>query len=153
MNLNTRGVAAPMIAAIWIGLILGVSFYAASIKFTAAGVSTEQLLAVGKVTFQGFKWIELAAFVLLLVATLNRFTRGVVIWIVVLGLLLFVQKFVVMPVLDTALDRAVAGEAMEEDSLHFIYGAIDCAKIVVLFLLVFMLRAGGDAGQVPDAQT
>ena len=46
--------AASMIAAIWIGLILGVSFFAAPIKFTAIGVSLEQLLAVGKVTFSSF---------------------------------------------------------------------------------------------------
>ena len=39
---------ASMVAAIWIGLILGVSFFAAPIKFTAVGIGLEQLLAVGK---------------------------------------------------------------------------------------------------------
>jgi hypothetical protein len=53
-----------MIAAIWIGLILGVSFFAAPIKFTATDVGREQLLAVGKATFQAFSWLEFRALVL-----------------------------------------------------------------------------------------
>ena len=54
MTLSLRREAAPMTAAIWIDLILGVSFYAAPIKFTANGVSFEHLLLVGQVTFQTF---------------------------------------------------------------------------------------------------
>jgi hypothetical protein len=152
MFLSTRRAAASMIAAIWIGLILGVSFYAASIKFTAPGVGLEQLLAIGQVTFQGFTWIELAAFVLLLLASLSQLTRGVVICMFVLCLLLLVQKLIVLPVLDTALNRTVAGEPMEETSLHFIYGAIDCVKMAVLFLLSLFLRAGDDVRQTPDTK-
>ena len=72
MTLSLRREAASMIAAIWIGLILGVSFYATPIKFTAKGVSFEHLLLVGQVTFQTFTWIEFAAFVLLVVASIGR---------------------------------------------------------------------------------
>jgi len=135
------GEAASIIAAIWIGLILGVSFFAAPIKFTAAGVSLEQLLAVGKVTFQAFSWIELSAFVLLVCASLKNLSKGVVISLAVLCLLLLIQKFGILPGLDTELDQTVAGEAVEETNLHFIYVAIDFVKLGILFFLALILRA------------
>jgi hypothetical protein len=130
--------AASMIAAIWIGLILGVSFFAAPIKFTADGVSLEQLLAVGKVTFQAFSWVELSAFVLLVCASLRNLTRSVVIGISILGILLLIQKFGVLPGLNTELDRTVAGETIEETNLHFIYAAIECVKLAILFFLALI---------------
>ena len=140
MFTRIRKEAASMIAAIWIGLILGVSFYAASIKFTAVGVGREELLAVGQVTFQGFTWIEFAAFVLLVWASLSKLSRDVIIAIGSLALLLFVQKFAVLPSLDNAITQTVAGAPTEEPILHFVYGAIDCVKLVVLFVLASMLR-------------
>ncbi|MEM6821049.1 MAG: hypothetical protein AAF558_03750, partial [Verrucomicrobiota bacterium] len=62
-------------ALIWIGLILGVSFYAAPIKFTAEGVSRESLLLVGQVTFQGFAWIEWVVFLALFLSAFGGFRR------------------------------------------------------------------------------
>jgi hypothetical protein len=150
MFISTRRAAASMIAAIWIGLILGVSFYAASIKFTAPGVGREQLLSIGQVTFQGLTWIELAAFVLLLLTSWSQLTRGVIKSISMLCLLLLVQKVIVQPILDTAINQTIAGESVDTTVLHFIYGGIDCVKLVVLFLLSLLLRAGGDARQTPE---
>lgn len=132
--------AASMIAAIWIGLILGVSFFASPIKFTAAGVDLEQLLAVGKVTFQAFSWVELSAFVLLLCVSLRNLNRGLMIGFFILFLLLVYQKFGVLPGLDTQLDRTVEGDIGDETNLHFIYVAIECVKLAALFALSLMLR-------------
>jgi hypothetical protein len=132
--------AASMIAAIWIGLILGVSFFAAPIKFTAVGVALEQLLAVGKVTFLAFWWIEILAFALLVCASLKIRTRGLLIGILLLFLLLLTQHFGILPGLDTELDRTVAGETIEETNLHFVYVAIDCLKLAILFYLSLILR-------------
>lgn len=128
-----------MIAAIWIGLILGVSFYAAPIKFTTS-VGLEQLLEVGKVTFQVFSWIELAVLALLIVASLKSFTRKNIIGIATLLILLLIQKFGILPGLDSNLDQAVAGEATENASLHYIYVALECLKLPVLFFLALNLR-------------
>jgi hypothetical protein len=139
-----------MIAAIWIGLILGVSFYAAPIKFTAPGVGRELLLSVGQVTFQGLTWIELAAFVLLLLVSWSQLTRSTIKSISILCVLLLVQKFIVQSILDTAITAAIAGESVDTIALHLIYVAIDCAKLAILVLLSLRLRAGGDANQAAD---
>jgi hypothetical protein len=139
MSIPTREVTS-MIAAIWIGLILGVSFFAAPIKFTAAGVTLEQLLAVGQVTFRAFSWVELAVFVLLVCTVLGNLTRGVVVCLIFLCLLLLVQKFGILPGLDTELNRTVAGETIEETNLHFYYVAIECVKLVTLFIMVLIFH-------------
>jgi hypothetical protein len=153
MTSTKRDAVASLIAAMWIGLIFGVSFYAASIKFTAAGVPREQLLAVGQVTFQGFMWIELAAFVLLVIALLNQLNRKVVISIAGLFLLLLVQKLYVQPILDADLIRSIAGEQVDTEVLHYVYGAIDCAKIAILSALSLRLRAENRAEQGQGATT
>jgi hypothetical protein len=151
MSISIRREAASMISAVWIGLIVGVSFFAAPIKFTANGVELEQLLAVGQVTFQAFTWVELAAFVLLVVASLSHLTRGVGVAIFVLCLLLAIQKLGVLPSLDLELDRTVAGKSFDATSLHFIYVAIDCVKLAVLFALSLLLRSKNEGRKVPDA--
>jgi len=135
MTISTRRYIAPMIAAIWIGLIIGVAFYASSIKFTAPGVGRTQLLSVGQVTFQGLTWVELAAFLSLLLASWSQRTRSVIKSIVVLALLLLLQKMAVQPILNTAITQAIAGESVDTIALHFVYGGLDCAKLAVLFLL------------------
>jgi len=135
MTISTRRYVAPMVAAIWIGLIIGVAFYASSIKFTAPGVGRTQLLSVGQVTFQGLTWIEFVAFLSLLLAAWSQLTRSVIKIIVVLALLLVIQKMAVQPILNTAITQAIAGESVDTIVLHFIYGGLDCAKLAVLFLL------------------
>lgn len=137
--------AASMIAAIWIGLILGVSFFAAPIKFTAPGVALEELLQVGQVTFQAFTWVEFAAFALLVGASIGQLTRPVIIGVIILFVLLMVQKFAVLPRLDSALIKTVAGQPTTENTLHFVYGLIDVLKILALFVQSLLLRAPNEA--------
>jgi hypothetical protein len=72
-------------------------------------------------------------------ASLRKLTRGVVIGLFFLCLLLLIQKFGILPGLDTELNRTVAGETVEETSLHFVYVAIDCVKVAVLFFLSLIL--------------
>ena len=130
---------ASMIAAIYMGLILGVSFFAAPIKFMANGVEQEQLLAVGKVSFQAFTWVEFVAFTLLVVSTFGVRTNKVVLSMFLLFSLLIIQKFAVLPILDAELDRTAAGEIVEGSNLHSAYVAIECIKLLVLFYLALML--------------
>ena len=130
---------ASMIAAIYMGLILGVSFFAAPIKFMAKGVEQEQLLAVGKVSFQAFTWVEFVAFTLLVVSTFGVRTNKVVLSMFLLFSLLIIQKFAVLPILDAELDRTAAGEIVEGSNLHSAYVAIECIKLLVLFYLALML--------------
>lgn len=142
---KVRQEAASMIAAIWLGMILGVSFFAAPIKFAAPGVALEELLLVGKVTFQAFTWVEFAAFAFLVGASVGQLTRPVIIGIIFLLVLLIIQKFAVLPRLDSALVKTVAGQPTTENVLHFVYGLIDVLKLVALFVQSLLLRSTNEA--------
>jgi len=63
----------------------------------------------------------------------------------ILCLLLLIQKFVVQPILDAAIIQTIAGDSVDTVALHFIYDAIDCAKMAVLFLLAKRLCTESDA--------
>ena len=130
--------SASVIAAVWAGLILGVSFFAAPIKFTAEEVSREHLLLVGKVTFLAFTWIELGALLLLILTSLSNPTRRIGVGIGLLCLLFLIQKLGILPSLISELDAIVAGETVEKTSNHLIYTAIEAAKVVLL--LIFSAR-------------
>lgn len=130
---------ALIIAAIYVGLLLGVSFFAAPIKFTADNVGMEQLLAVGKVTFQSFTWVEFAAFALLVASTMKIRVNKVMVCMALLLLLLLIQKFGVLPGLDSRLDQTVAGSRPESSNLHNVYVILESIKLVILCYLTLAL--------------
>ena len=77
-------------------------------------------MQLGRLRFQAFSWIELSVFVLLVCASLKNLTRGVVVGILLLCLMLLIQKFGILPGLDTELDRTVAGENSKGDEPSFL---------------------------------
>ena len=127
-------------AALWMGLLLGVCFYAAPIKFTAEGVGLEELLAVGKVTFQGFTWVEFGMFALLCLTSLKVLNKKIRSLLVILLLMLIVQKFMILPVLDKALDQTVAGTPTHKGGLHWLYAVMDGTKVILLFVMYLFQR-------------
>jgi len=148
MMRNAWKEAASMMAAIWIGLILGVSFYATPIKFAAERVSYEQLLLVGQITFKGFVWVEFCTFALLSIASWGKFTRQIVVGLSTLLIMLIIQKFIVLPNFNVILDQTVAGKPTEKNNLHFIFGTIEVLKVILLFFLYLFLRQEKPSKQV-----
>ena len=128
------------ISAIWMGLILGVCFYAAPIKFTAEDVPTSELLKVGKVTFQGFTYVEFIMFALLCILAFSRRTKVATAFLVTLFVMLVIQKFLILPVLDEALDKTVAGTPTREHGLHWLYAIMDGIKVIMLMVLYLLLK-------------
>lgn len=130
------GVALPLVAALWLGLLLGVSFLAAPVKFQAASLALPVALDVGQVTFALFSKVEWA----LAIATLACFVAGRpgrlegLILTAVLAILA-AQAFWLLPVLDVRLEAVVAGTPSPPSSHHMIYIATAVAKALLLFML------------------
>lgn len=135
----SKAYAAALLAAVWAGLVLGVSFFSAPIKFRAPGVALADLLSIGKITFQAFTWIELALFVLLLVLAAGQFTKPVVALLVGLGVLLAAQKGLILPALDGQLDKVAAGVQPGGSHLHIVYIVSDLIKLALLLLMPAMV--------------
>ena len=103
--------AVTLLAWLWAGLVLGVSFVATPVKFLAPSLSLADALAVGRVTFEALKWIECVA-VVALAATIwiaNRRRRELALFAVIVVILLC-QYIWMLPVLDARVQTIIDGQ-------------------------------------------
>ena len=128
--------AVTLLAWLWAGLVLGVSFVATPVKFLAPSLSLADALAVGRVTFEALKWIECAAVVAL----------GTSIWfaaprrreLALLGsvaLILLCQYAWMLPILDARVQTIIDGQSLPSSSLHWIYTALEFMKVALLVVV------------------
>ena len=123
----------PLLAWLWAGLVLGVSFVATPVKFLAPSLSLADALEVGRVTFEALKWIECVAVVALAatiwIAAPRR--RELALLGVIVAILLC-QYVWMLPVLDARVQTIIDGKDLPPSTLHWIYTALEFVKIVLL---------------------
>ncbi len=130
-------------ATFYTGLIVGVSFYATSIKFLAPSVPLPQLLDVGRQTFGHMVWIEapLAAWLLVRSRGLPR-PRAVL--ALGVALLVALQHAALRPLLDARVEQILNREDPGPSSLHLVYIGIETLKLAALLALAMLPLRRGD---------
>ena len=127
-----------LIIGTWIGMVLGLSFIEAPLKFQAPGITTKLGLGIGRLVFGFSNKFQLVFTVFILVSLgLNISIIGSMVKVLfsILIVIVGIQTFCLLPALDIRAteilnDRAVA------DSLHHIYFVIlEILKISILVLL------------------
>ena len=128
--------AVTLLAWLWAGLVLGVSFVATPVKFFAPSLSLADALAVGRVTFEALKWIECVA-VVALAATVWITTprRRELALLGVIVLVLLCQYVWMLPILDARVQTIIDGEDVPPSSLHWIYTVLEFLKVVLLVVI------------------
>ena len=127
-----------VVPAIWLGLLLGVSFLATPAKFLAPSLSLAVALDVGRATFAVWnivEWLVLGFFLLL--GILGRAGRFFALAALLLFLLLLIQKVILLPMLDERVAAIIAGERPPSSWHHLFYIVIDVAKLQVLGVLIW----------------
>lgn len=135
-----RYVATGLVSMFAAGLLFALSFIATPVKFMAANVPLEQLLAVGRVTFRASAGAE----ALLLLALLILAPGGLRRWPIGIAVVLAAQFALLMPVLDARALAVMAGQVVPPTVLHEVWIAADLARIaayLVLCALVLRPRA------------
>jgi hypothetical protein len=118
---------------VWLGMLLGVSFLATPVKFQAPSLELAVALDVGRKTFQAFNWAELALlFVVVAAGIVVQASTGMIGLVAILALLVSAQTFWLLPILDTRVETILAGGVPPASSLHILYIAIDCTKLLIL---------------------
>lgn len=113
-------------------MLIGVSFVATPIKFSAAGLSLAVALEVGQVTFYLFSRIEWALAVALLLASVlgsSRASRGLALLLLVL---VATQATWLLPELDARVDAVVSGRSLPPSQHHMLYAVVEVAKLLLL---------------------
>ena len=145
-----------LIAWIWLGMILGVSFLAAPAKFMAESLTLPVALEVGRVTFQLFDRIEWLWTAALLVVTWRHHRRGTlgrrtgVIVVLIVGIVV-VQSAYFLPLLDERVERVMAGQELEPSPLHTLSGAFEVVQALLLLVLGW-LAAGATPSSPREAR-
>jgi hypothetical protein len=119
-------------ALIWVGMLVGVSFVATPVKFTAPGLSLPVALEVGRVTFHLFSRIEWALAAFLFVISVSRMSLARTALAVSLILLVAVQAVWLLPALDARVSAIVAGGSVPPSQHHTLYAAIELGKFLLL---------------------
>ncbi|MEW1658519.1 hypothetical protein [Streptomyces sp. NPDC093707] len=135
MNAISAAVTAAS-AFLWLGMVLGISFLEARLKFRAPGVTVPIGLGIGRIVFRALNRAEigLAAVVIVAVAV-GHPTVAIGAAAAVTALILAVQLAVIRPMLNRRSDRVLAGETLPRSRTHLLYVGFELAKVAALLAL------------------
>lgn len=123
---------------IWIGLILGISFLEAWLKFQAPGVSLQVGLSIGKLVYSVLNIVEwIFAITIVIILSFNVQTKKVHRnwWIIAVIISLFIQSVWLLPALNNRVELYVQGVDPTPSNVHIYYVVFEIVKLVSLFLL------------------
>lgn len=136
-RVNDRtGFTLTLLAWLWAGLVLGVSFVATPVKFLAPSLSLADALAVGRVTFAALQWIECVAVVALAVLVwITTPRRRVLALLGVIVAILVCQYVWMLPILDVRVQAIMDGQHLPASFLHWIYAVLELVKVALLVVI------------------
>ena len=120
----------------WIGLILGISFLEAWLKFQAPGVTLPIGLGIGKLVFGAMNKVEWGlGFFIFLGLILDKSSHDYL--FVGIIILLLLQTFWLLPQLNSRADAIIQGEVLPSSNLHIFYGGAEILKFIGLIVFGF----------------
>ena len=125
---------------VWAGMLLGISFLEAPLKFQAPNVTLAIGLGIGRLVFGTLNKIEIVFAVS--IAILCVFTKpsiGLQILLSIIGIILIVQSIWLLPILDARAQIIIAGGIPAESSPHFSYVIGEATKLILLILSGYRL--------------
>jgi hypothetical protein len=126
----------PAAALLWAGMVLGISFLEAWVKFRAPSLSLQEGLDVGRHVFGAFNKVELAFAVVLLACTaIARPPRAILAAIGVAATIVALQSLWLLPVLDDRVEVLLAGGTPGDAPYHVLYIGLEMAKLTALLLI------------------
>jgi hypothetical protein len=138
--------ALPVIVAGWAGLVVGISFLEAPVKFTAPSLTLAVGLDVGRRVFAASHLAQLGLAALAIAAVAIARPRRLAIAVIALAALaLAVQHLALLPVLDARAQVIIAGGVPEGRAPHHLYVALDALKVVLLVIAGLAARPASAA--------
>jgi hypothetical protein len=128
-----------ILLALWAGLLLGVSFLATPVKFSAEHLTMPVALEIGVATFGVFNVVEWSVMALVLAVAFIRRTPHLL-WIsFVLLAILSVETFWLLPVLDTRAAAVIAGAMASPGIHHWMYIVAESVKLLVFVMGIWLI--------------
>ena len=120
---------------IWCGLLIGISFMEAPLKFQAPNITLELGLGIGQLVFGALNKMELVLAVLIGASlwTIKPTKKINIVYGIIIAILL-VQTFILLPFLRERIVMIQSGQTPPASPMHWYYIA---AEVVKLGLLMF----------------
>lgn len=130
---KTSTIAIIGITFFWMGLVCGLSFIEAPLKFQAPGITIPLGLGIGKLVFGTLTKLELVIS-LLLIAFLSLKEAKWKTWLLFLIpiLIVVIDNFLLMPVLNQRTEMIINGGTPPLSSLHLWYIILEVVKVFAL---------------------
>jgi hypothetical protein len=130
-------VVAAAVAFCWLGMVLGISFLEAPLKFRAPGVTLAVGLGIGRLVFRALNRVEVGLLVVLVVTAVITAVLGPPDPVLHIGtgalvVLLGVQLIAVRPRLNRRSDLVLAGGEAPRSRAHHGYIALEVLKVAAL---------------------
>lgn len=134
------GAAIRFLSWVWLGLVVGVSFVATPVKFTADSLSRPVALDVGRATFQllnRLEWVLVLGLIALAwqawrEASRPRFDIALV---AAVAAIVALQTIWLLPALNDRVATIIAGSEPPSSPLHTIFGAFEVTKVTMLAVI------------------
>lgn len=129
-----------LISGFWLGLVFGLSFIEAPLKFQAPGITTALGLGIGKLVFGVLNKIELVLAVGMIVLSAKLYKnmpRFLIGCIGTMLLILTIQTLFLFPILDARIDLITSGQEPPHSNHHIYYVVMEVLKLPLL-LLIFL---------------
>ena len=128
-----------LLLGVWIGLLLGLSFIEAPLKFTAPGISVKLGLGIGQIMFTVLNRIETLLSAVFLVFVLSRNNMGLYLYLLtgLLILIVLMQSFYFLPILNDRVEIILSGKDVPASSHHVLFIILEINKLITLILLFF----------------
>ena len=124
------------VAFVWLGLVLGLSFIEAPLKFRAPGVTVRIGLGIGRLVFAALNRVECALALVVVGALVLGPRPSSVGWPATVALLVLIAQLVfVRPALHRRSNLVLAGEDGPRSRAHLLYNALEVAKAIALVVL------------------
>ena len=133
-----------LIVGVWIGMLIGISFVEAPLKFQAPNITLTLGLGIGQLVFAALNKFEivfsiaLAAWLILHRSTIEKRT---LIILAIPIILVALQTFWLLPVLDLRVEKLLAGQTIPDSHNHLYYIAMEVLKVILLIVGFLNLSA------------
>ncbi len=134
---------------IWFGLILGISFIEAPLKFQAPDITLALGLGIGRLVFFALNKIEIILALALMISFLRSkpASKSPLYIFSIIAILLFLETVWLLPVLDARAVEVINGTAAPYSNTHVIYIVFDAAKLILLAVLGIKMSRALMAGE------
>jgi hypothetical protein len=134
---------AAAVTLIWLGMVLGISFLEAPLKFRAEGLEVRVGLAIGRIVFRALNIAEVVWAVVIAVCLSVAGASGpVFVLAAVTAVLLAAQLLLVRPRLNRRSAHVLAGQDAPRSRAHHVYIGLEALKLATLVALGAALLAG-----------